>query len=146
MSVPLTDEGVVLQGRFVPGEEQRFKRAVMGAQMGMHKGLRIFEIENEEKEPGFPDTLEIGDIGRRYRTRLVEYKVSDARGFITFKKTQPRFYRTYSELNIVVCAWSVPDQRGYYFGTDEIIGAVLAANAPKLSSTVRIYIGGGMTS
>jgi len=144
MSVPLTDEGIVLTSGFVKGEEQRFKRAVMAAQMAARKGLRVFEIENEEKEPGFPDTLEMGDIGRHYPTRLVEYKVSDAKGFVSFKKSQPRFYRMYPELNIVVCAWSVPDQRGYYFGTDEILEAVLAAHAPKHSSDVRIYIGGGM--
>ena len=117
--------------RFFPGQEQQFKMETQRAYR--QPGLTVFEIENEEKEPGFPDTLEI-KIDRAIRrgpygcarpewVEFVEYKVSDSRGYIEFRKDQPLFYKRHSDLRIMVRAWSVPDQRGYIFGANEILQA-----------------------
>ena len=60
----------------------------------------VFEVENEEKEPGFPDVLSINrDTGV---ATLYEIKVAREGGIFRFEKTQPRFYMTHPQLNILV--------------------------------------------
>jgi hypothetical protein len=133
-----------------PGEEQRFKTTVINNQRS--KILQVFEIENEEKEPGFPDSLEIlrGTAhadGYPYinLSILVEYKVSDKNGIIKFESKQPLFYKNNSFLMIVVRAWSVPDQTGYQFHAVDILEALLA-RAKKGRPVRSVCVKGGELS
>ena len=65
-----------MQGlHFFTGQEQEFKTACGHRLSG--PSYRVFEVENEEKEAGFPDALEMAPcaLGERSLSRLVEYKV-----------------------------------------------------------------------
>ena len=141
---------------FNSGEEQAFKMMVIHARSAYSKYLYIFEVENEEKEPGFPDSLEIsvaigtppidfsgvGCIQPTY-SLLVEYKVSDENGVIKFKPLQPLFYKRYREIPIVIRAWCVPEQRGYeYKAQDIILALTIRAEDGNNPLTVNIREGG----
>jgi hypothetical protein len=117
--------------RFNPGDEQLLKVAVIRSR-GCIKHLHTFEIENEEKESGFPDSLEMFEgfdngIGDIYLSpsQLVEYKVSDQNGDIKFQKRQPLFYKRNNALCIVVRAWCVSEQVGYEFKASDIVAALV---------------------
>jgi hypothetical protein len=130
--------------RFNPGDEQLFKIAVIHSREALNH-IHIFEIENEEKESGFPDSLEMFEgfdarLGEVYLSpsQLIEYKVSDQNGDIKFQKRQPLFYKRNSKLCILVRAWSVPECKGYEFNAADIIKALVArvksgGSANKLS-------------
>jgi hypothetical protein len=59
----------------------------------------IFEIETEEKEPGFPDVLLIDSEGYAI---FYETKVAYKGGRFEFEPTQPKFYRAHPNLAIYV--------------------------------------------
>lgn len=59
----------------------------------------VFEIETEEKEPGFPDVLLIDGAGYAL---FYEMKVAYKGGRFTFEPTQPKFYRLHPDLAIYV--------------------------------------------
>lgn len=59
----------------------------------------IFEIETEEKEPGFPDVLLIDATGYAL---FYEMKVAYKGGRFTFEPTQPKFYKLHPNLAIYV--------------------------------------------
>ena len=82
-------------------DEQDFKTWCMGY-IKQHKSDVVFEIENEEKEPGFPDLLRVDFMGRAF---FYEIKVARKRGRFTFESTQPRFYKSHPMLNIMVIVW-----------------------------------------
>ena len=65
----------------------------------------VFEIENEEKEPGFPDVLSINR--QTGVATLYEIKVAREGGVFKFEKTQPRFYVTHPQLNILVVIYDM---------------------------------------
>jgi hypothetical protein len=92
---------------FSPGMETPFKRALVSQIRARLPGGTVFRIETEETEPGFPDLL----LCRGKEYHLIETKVSDARGVITFTKAQPAFYRRHKDLEISVFAWDVPRNR-----------------------------------
>jgi hypothetical protein len=128
---------------FGPGSEQAFKVAVIHAQAS--EQLRIFEVENEEKEAGFPDSLEMymAVLGEGLSpAQLVEYKVSDIVGYIDFQPRQPLFYARNDGLAIVVRAWSVPDQKAYEYDASVIFKA-LSKRAKAGENPLRLYINGG---
>jgi hypothetical protein len=60
---------------------------------------RVYCIESEETEPGFPDV-----IAQNGAFDFFEFKVSDARGVIKFQKTQPSFYKRNPNLRVTVVA------------------------------------------
>jgi hypothetical protein len=93
---------------FFPGQEQEFKTEMLRVKRIVHPDSTFFEIENEEKEPGFPDTLEIGE---GHQAKLVEYKVSDEHGNIKFERDQPLFYKRHRFLDIEIIAYCVPDNK-----------------------------------
>lgn len=133
---------------FAPGREQVFKEIVSRNRKKL--GLRIFEVENEEKESGFPDTLEImmlkgsTDIEKPGLSTMrlaaflfVEYKVSDYKGNIDLRPRQPMFYRRHADLPIVVRIWVVPEQAGYEFQATDIADAS-AIKAKEAASPLRL--------
>ena len=79
--------------------EAEFKKYFIGALR--NAGGTPFCIESEETEPGFPDVLEI----RGGRANLYEMKITDRHGVFKMQKTQPRFYKTYQNLQIYVVVW-----------------------------------------
>ena len=58
------------------------------------------EIENEEKEPGFPDVLCINR--QTGRATFYEIKLARKSGLFKFEPTQPLFYKQHPELDISV--------------------------------------------
>ena len=60
---------------------------------------KVYCIESEETEPGFPDVIAHGGT-----FDFFEFKVSDARGLIKFKKTQPSFYKRNPALGVIIIA------------------------------------------
>ena len=83
--------------------EAQFKAALLNL-FKERKNSTYFEIEEGEKNPGFPDILGI----TLYRdATLIETKVSDENGTIVFQKTQPLFYKKYSGLPIRILAWDI---------------------------------------
>jgi hypothetical protein len=102
--------------------EQEFKQAVLKAWKRNDTDLRYtyFEIENEEKEAGMPDTLSIGAEVPAYFT---EFKYADKNGVIEFKKSQPLFYRQHSRLLIQILAWDRRYNRVVHIAPSDIIAA-----------------------
>jgi hypothetical protein len=83
-------------------DEQEFKHAVLKVWKRNNAESTCFEIENEEKEPGMPDVL---TINSDLPAHFTEFKYSDERGVIRFKRTQPLFYRQHCDLLIQILAW-----------------------------------------
>lgn len=79
--------------------EQDFKRAWIEY---LHKTepCTVFEVENEEKEPGFPDVLCINR--QTGRATFYEIKLARKSGLFKFEPTQPLFYKQHPELDISV--------------------------------------------
>lgn len=107
-----------VQRKFSPGEEQAFKREMIRVKQMLHPERTYFEVENEEKEPGFPDTIEVFENNK---ARFVEYKVSDEKGSIEFQRGQPLWYRRNRKLDIRIIAWCVPDNEYWVFTADDVL-------------------------
>lgn len=82
--------------------EQDFKNAWLGKLRRSGAYLDVFEVENEEKVPGFPDVLCIRNDGR---AEFHEMKLADKNGRFKMERTQPRFYARYLHLSIYVVVW-----------------------------------------
>jgi hypothetical protein len=122
----IIEERFIVDGPYQSGQEAAFKRDVIAARERKDPALRHFRIETAETEPGFPDVIAIR--GRSYH--LIEFKVSDKNGVITFKKSQPLFYRKYRDVRITVLAWDVPNRRLLAIGPDD--AAAYAAETGSL--------------
>jgi hypothetical protein len=51
----ITTVNGLVKGPYAPGQEDRFKADVLREWASRNDGWTYFQIENEEKEPGFPD-------------------------------------------------------------------------------------------
>jgi hypothetical protein len=109
---------------FVTGpfsSEAAFKAAVIAWWRRMLSASSVFEIENEEKEPGMPDVLM---TSLRDPALFVEFKVSDKRGVIEFQRSQPLFYlRNAGKVRITILAWDVPGDRVVEIAPWEVVEA-----------------------
>ena len=104
-------------------DEQAFKRAWMHY-LSCQVPCDVFEIENEEKEPGFPDLLCVTH-GRSY-AQFFETKVARKGGIFKFENTQPRFYKQHPFMRIMVVVWDTEQRRIYVFGAKRACDAVLS--------------------
>lgn len=75
-------------------------------------------LETEETEPGMPDTLRLSAVRPALQ---IEFKVSDLRGKIRFKKSQPLWYRRYFMLDVIILAWDKRFNRTVLITSDEIV-------------------------
>ena len=91
----------------------------------------VFEIENEEKEPGFPDVLAIDNDDRAH---FYEFKVAYKGGRFKFEPTQPRFFKYYPFLDIHVMVWDAEQHTMY------CIPATLAANAVLAKGSLTLNV------
>lgn len=82
--------------------EQDFKNAWLRRLRQCGEYLDVFEVENEEKVPGFPDVLCIRNDGR---AEFHEMKLADKSGRFRMERTQPRFYTQHPNLSIAVVVW-----------------------------------------
>lgn len=110
-------------------DEQDFKTWCMGY-IKTDKSDVVFEIENEEKEPGFPDLLKIDFMGRAF---FYEIKVARKRGRFTFESTQPRFYKLHPNLNIKVIVWDAEMHIVYFISALEAADKVLEKSSLTLN-------------
>jgi hypothetical protein len=108
MTVPAVEvRGMEGIGPYAPGQENRFMMDVIRRWEEEADNIdTCFHVETESTVPGFPDVLILAPYGGAYD--LYEFKVSDARGVVTFKKSQPLFYRKHANLRISIMVWSVP--------------------------------------
>jgi hypothetical protein len=114
---------VVTNLAFVRGlykDEQGFKQDVIKSFKQNAPFSTVFEIENEEKEPGMPDLL---SIERERPAFFTETKYADKNGVIEFQKTQSLFYRKHPKLMIQILAWDTPRNRCVYIHPEEVIAA-----------------------
>jgi len=109
--------------------EQAFKTWCMTELRHSYKA--IFEVENEEKEPGFPDVLAIDYDDKAH---FYEFKVAYKGGRFTFEPTQPRFFKFYPYLDIHVMVWDAEQHTIY------CIPAILAANATLAKCTLTLNV------
>jgi len=103
-------------------DENAFKQAVLKLWRKKIPHFTHFEIENEEKEPGMPDVLSMSSKNYSFFT---EFKISDARGVITFQKSQPLFYKNHSKLFINILAWDRRFNHIVSMQPNEVIAAKL---------------------
>ena len=102
--------------------EQEFKTAWMNY-LRSHNFCEVFEIENEEKEPGFPDLLYI-DLCASH-SMFFEIKVAEKGGVFKFEPTQPRFYKLHPMLRIQVVVWDAQERKVYCIGAQRAAQAAL---------------------
>ena len=102
--------------------EQEFKTAWMNY-LHRQNYCEVFEIENEEKEPGFPDLLCV-DIASSH-SMFFEIKVAEKGGIFKFEPTQPRFYKLHPMLRIQVVVWDAQEKKIYCVGAQRAAQAAL---------------------
>lgn len=103
--------------------EQEFKTAWMNYIRKQSLSFcEVFEIENEEKEPGFPDLLCIDSTSH---TMFFEIKVAEKGGVFKFEPTQPRFYKLHPMLRIQVIVWDAQERKVYCIGAQRAAHAAL---------------------
>ena len=102
--------------------EQDFKNAWIAYLKG-HMNCEVFEIENEEKEPGFPDLLCI-ELSTSH-AMFFEIKIARSGGRFMFEHTQPRFYKSHPFLRIQVVVWDAKQRKVYCVGAARAVDAVL---------------------
>lgn len=130
------DDDLRANEMFSPGEEQRFKKWHIEKIRRTYKFVKeVFEVENEEKEPGFPDVLLIVHDDE---AMLLEYKVSDERGVISFERAQPLFYKRHANLCVYIVAYSVPEKRYHILASSEVIEELLSSPDSGKSRTIRL--------
>lgn len=85
------------------------------------KYTRVFNIETEETEKGFPDVIATAVTGCDTNSLdLYEFKVSDMKGMIKFRKDQPRFYLKNKVLAIRIVALDNRNGEVHVFRADEL--------------------------
>lgn len=82
----------------------------------------FFEVENEEKEPGFPDVMKIGFT---QKVSFYEMKITSANGTFKMQPTQPLFYRTHPTLDISVMVYSNETRKLYCISGEELYKTAL---------------------
>ena len=102
--------------------EQEFKTAWINY-LRKQNFCEVFEIENEEKEPGFPDLLCV-DLASSH-SMFFEIKVAEKGGIFKFEPTQPRFYKLHPMLRIQVIVWDAQERRVYCVGAQRAAQAAL---------------------
>jgi hypothetical protein len=102
--------------------EQEFKTAWMNY-IRKQNLCEVFEIENEEKEPGFPDLLCIDSATSH--AMFFEIKVAEKGGRFKFEPTQPRFYKLHPLLRIQVIVWDAQERKVYCVGAQRAAQAAL---------------------
>lgn len=102
--------------------EQEFKTAWMDY-LRRQNYCEVFEIENEEKEPGFPDVLCI-DLSTSH-SMFFEIKVAQRGGVFKFEHSQPRFYKLHPMLRIQVVVWDAQEKKAYCVGAQRAAEAIL---------------------
>lgn len=110
-------------------DEQDFKTWCMGY-LKHNKSDVVFEIENEEKEPGFPDLLRVEFTGRAF---FFEIKVARKGGRFKFESTQPRFYKSHPTLNIQVMVWDAETHTVHCINALEAADKVLEKSSLTLN-------------
>ena len=110
-------------------DEQDFKTWCKGYVCN-DKSDVVFEIENEEKEPGFPDVLKIDFLGR---ATFFEIKVARKGGRFKFESTQPRFYKSHPHLKIWVAVWDAENHMAYFIDALEAADKVLEKSSLTLN-------------
>lgn len=85
-------------------DEATFKRETIAGWLKNKTYDRVFCIETEETEPGFPDAIAFYDHSEAYA--MYEFKASNHKGIIKFKPSQPRFYRKNPYLDITIVAYN----------------------------------------
>jgi hypothetical protein len=104
-------------------DEGQFKAALLKAWAKEYPtyNFTLFEIENEEKEPGMPDVLAIHSHQPAY---FMETKYIGKDGKIKFKPSQPRFYKTnFPKVHIQIFAWDSRFSRIVVMSPQEVIDA-----------------------
>ena len=102
--------------------EQEFKTAWINY-LRKQSFCEVFEIENEEKEPGFPDLLYV-DLATSH-AMFFEIKVAEKGGVFKFEPTQPRFYKLHPMLRIQVVVWDAQERKVYCIGAQRAAQAAL---------------------
>ncbi len=102
--------------------EQAFKRAWMHY-LSCQAPCDVFEVENEEKEPGFPDLLCVTHGGSY--AQFFEIKVARKGGIFKFENTQPLFYKQHPFMRIMVVVWDAEQKKIYTFGSQVAAKAAL---------------------
>jgi hypothetical protein len=124
MNTDFLEERMIIIDGLVRGpfrDEQEFKLRVLRAWKKNNLRITCFEIENEEKEPGMPDVLAMNPS---LPAHFTEFKYSDKRGVIEFKKSQPLFYRQHRDLLIQILAWDCRGEgRVVHLEPSEVIDA-----------------------
>ena len=118
---------ILLQTEFI--NEQDFKTWLMGY-VRCNAADTVFEIENEEKEPGFPDFLKIDFMGRAF---FYETKFARKGGRFKFESTQPRFYKVHPTLNIEVAVWDAETHTVHFINAIEAADKVLEKSSLTLN-------------
>jgi hypothetical protein len=71
----------------------------------------------------------------RAKPSLTEFKVSDKNGVVTFKKSQPLFYRKHANMGINIFVWDVPGDRLVRIEPGEVVQArALRIKLPEVSN------------
>ena len=135
---------MIALSNFVTGpfrNETEFKAAGMRFLSALdYEFGRWFRVETEETEPGMPDTAFFPSFGSTKSGRLIEYKISDDRGRIHFRRSQPLFYRQNTMLDITILVWDVRYNRTVAISPEEVVaGKSLTLWIPdKLATLVTI--------
>jgi hypothetical protein len=103
---------------YVKGETS-FKTSWIKFAEAFSEEYSFFQVENEEKVPGFPDVLM---IAKDLPAILLEFKVVGKNGKIRFEPYQPAFYKTHGKhVRIRVVVYDPRDNAVYYLTCEEAI-------------------------
>lgn len=126
----------MILSRKLPGlsfqNEQKFKEywKLMMQNGSFYRPRAVFEVENEEKEPGFPDLLLVDSDNEAI---FYEIKVARKGGRFTFEPTQPRFFRSHPNLTIYVVVFDMEKQELFEIAAPLAAQAVLEKGSLTLS-------------
>jgi hypothetical protein len=107
--------------QFVAGPfqtETPYQKACVAQLRRIYPGDTFVDLETEETEPGMPDTVRLSPVRPSLQ---IEFKVSDARGAIKFKKSQPLWYKRHLTLDVIIIAWDKRMNRSVLITSDIIV-------------------------
>ena len=117
--------------------EAEFKATTCAAWRKTGKYARVFFIETEETEKGFPDVIATDVIACDTNSlHLYEFKVSDLKGRIKFQKDQPRFYLKNKILNVQIVALDNRNGETHIFPAS----ALFAEGKYKINEKQEVYL------